>query len=302
MPRDQHAKINRPISLSLEFFPPKSDGMVTSLWRAFGDLLPLAPTFVSVTYGAGGTTRHRTEEVVKRMTRVANVKTAAHLTCVGSSRTEIRSIAENYFHDGVKHIVALRGDPPDRTSKFRPHGGGYRGSVELIEGLREIAEFEISAGAYPEGHPDSQGMQFDIDHLKRKCDAGAVRFITQFFFKNDHFFSFLERARASGITVPIIPGILPITDFEQIARFSAFCGAIIPKTISEQFENVPSGSGEASKVAVDIASAQCAGLISQGVKDFHFYTLNRSDLLLGICKFLGLRLGPWSPSLVGISS
>lgn len=289
------------IGVSLEFFPPKTTAMVTSLWEALQDLLPLDPVFVSVTYGAGGTTRDRTHKLVKDIKRITHVRPAAHLTCVGSSRAEIRDIAQNYFHDGVTHIVALRGDPPERTTKFEPYPGGYGGSVELIEGLREVAEFEITAAAYPEGHPESQGMQSDMEHLKRKCDAGAVRLITQFFYNNDQFFRFYERVRACGITVPIVPGILPITNFEQIARFSATCGSVIPKAISEQFEGVPSGSSEASKVALDIACEQCSGLISQGVEELHFYTLNRSDLILGIWDSLGLKFTS-SPSLVGVGS
>jgi len=303
MPRDRDLNPGGRIAVSFEFFPPKSEAMLASLWRAYRNLLPLKPTFVSVTYGAGGTTRSRTHKVVNNIQRMAHVRPAAHLTCVGSSRAEIRDIAQNYFNDGVTHIVALRGDPPKKTSSFQLYRGGYGGSVELIKGLMEIAEFEITAGAYPEGHPESQGVQSDLDHLKRKCDAGAVRLITQFFFNTECFFRFCDRVRACGITVPIVPGILPIANFEQIARFSANCGAVIPKAIIEKFEGVPDGSSEARKVAVDIASGQCSDLISQGVKDFHFYTLNRSDIILGMRDLLNQRHCPSPfPSSLGVGS
>ena len=301
MSRDQGLTPVGRIGVSLEFFPPKTNAMLASLWKALQALLPLDPVFVSVTYGAGGTTRDRTHEVIKDIKRKTHVSPAAHLTCVGASRAKIRDIAQNYFHDGVTHIVALRGDSPERSTKFEPYPGGYGGSVELIEGLREVADFEITAAAYPEGHPESRGMESDMEYLKRKCDAGAVRLITQFFFNNDQFFRFYERIRACGIEVPIVPGILPITNFEQIARFSASCGAVIPKTISEQFEGVPSESSDARKVALDIACEQCSGLISQGVEELHFYTLNRSDLILGIWDFLGFKFTS-SPPLVSVGS
>jgi methylenetetrahydrofolate reductase (NADPH) len=283
---------NRSPQVSFEFFPPKTDALSTSLWSAFQELCPFKPVFVSVTYGAGGATRNRTHEIVAHIRRETDVVPAAHLTCVGSTRKDIREIAQKYSDAGVSHIVALRGDPALGDLQFKPHQGGYSGSVDLIKGLREIDDFEITAAAYPEQHPESRGIQPDMDYLKRKCDAGAVRFITQFFFDNDCFFRFCDSARGSGITVPIVPGILPITNFKQIARFSEKCGAIIPASIVKVFETASDEPGEAQKIALDIAGEQCLKLLSSGVGQLHFYTLNRADLVSEICRVLGI--GVWS--------
>jgi len=286
--RGSECQKNRSPQLSFEFFPPKTDALYESLWKTFQKLLPLKPVFVSVTYGAGGTTRNRTHEIVSHIRRETDVVPAAHLTCVGSTRKEIQEIAQNYSDVGVRHIVALRGDPALGDLRFEPHQGGYSGSVDLIKGLREIDDFEITAAAYPEQHPESRGIRSDMDHLKRKCDAGAVRFITQFFFDNDSFYRFCDSAQGAGIGVPIIPGILPITNFEQIARFSANCGTTIPTSIVKKFEAASDEPGEVRKVALDIAREQCLGLLSSGIGQIHFYTLNRADLVSQICRVLGI--------------
>ena len=291
----------RGLQTSFEFFPPKTAAMALSLWEAFHALASLEPIFVSVTYGAGGATRHRTHEIVADIRAQTSIEPAAHLTCVGATRDEIHEIATGYLRSGVHHIVALRGDPPHGHSVFEPYKSGYSNSVELIRGLRGIADFEITAAAYPEPHPDSRGAQSDMDYIKEKCDAGAARFITQFFFDNDCFYRFYNSVQSSGVIAPIIPGILPITNFEQIARFSLKCGATIPKSVAERFDKFSNKPGEMRKVAVEIAAEQCLQLISFGVNQFHFYTLNRADLVLEVCALLGVKAMRVLHPKVGVS-
>ncbi len=279
-------------TVSFEFFPPKTDKMAQALWRSIERLAPLNPQFVSVTYGAGGGTRERTHAVVERIRETTALEPAAHLTCVGASRAQVDEVAKRYRHAGVHHIVALRGDPPDGGGGFTPHADGYAGSVDLIAGLRQLGDFEISAGAYPEPHPDSHGPVRDIELLKRKIDSGAGRLITQFFFDNEVFLRFLDRVHAAGIAVPIVPGILPVTNFKQVARFSAQCGATVPDWLAARFETLDDDPGTRTLVAAATAAEQCLALHESGVDHFHFYTLNRADLVYAICHMLGLRPAP----------
>jgi methylenetetrahydrofolate reductase (NADPH) len=281
-------------AVSFEFFPPKTEKMLNGLWRSIDRLAPLKPRFVSVTYGAGGSTRARTHDIVSRIRSQTNLEPAAHLTCVGASVQELDSVIRAYHEAGVQHIVALRGDPPEGEAQFKPHPRGYDGSVELIFGLKKIADFEISVGAYPETHPESRGVQSELDHLKRKLDAGATRFITQFFFDNDRFLSFLDSARGAGIDAPIVPGILPVTNFQQVVRFSSMCGASVPAWFAHRFDGLDEDPKTRQLVAAHTAAEQCLGLLESGVKEFHFYTLNRADLVFAICHMLGVRSGPSS--------
>ena len=290
------------VSVSFEFFPPKTDGMSKVLWRAFKSLIPLCPVFVSVTYGAGGTTRTRTHEIVLDIRRETDVEPAAHITCIGSTQIEIKTIARDYLAAGVNHIVALRGDWPRESKQVVQPEGDYKGSVELIRGLREIGDFVITAAAYPEPHPDSMGMQSDIEHLKRKFDAGAQQFITQFFFDNDCFFRFSDAVLKAGIQAPIIPGILPIANFEKIVRFSKNCGATVPKSIGQRFQQMGTRPDDARKLAVEIAAEQCLGLVSAGIENLHFYTLNRADLVSEICHLIGVRGDVAQGARAGIAS
>ena len=287
-------------AVSFEFFPPKTEKMLDGLWRSIDRLAPLKPQFVSVTYGAGGSTRERTHAIVSRIRSQTNLEPAAHLTCVGASIEELDSVIRAYHEAGVQHIVALRGDPPEGESQFKPHPRGYDGSVDLIFGLKKIADFEISVGAYPETHPESRGVQSELDHLKRKLDAGATRFITQFFFDNDCFLSFLDRVRGAGIDAPIVPGILPVTNFQQVTRFSSMCGASVPDWFAHRFEGLDEDPKTRQLVAAHTAAEQCFGLLESGVKEFHFYTLNRADLVFAICHMLGVRAG--TSSVMGRSS
>jgi len=281
--------------ISFEFFPPKSEKMEQALWQAVVRLAPMAPEFVSVTYGAGGSTRERTHATVTRIQHEAGLTAAAHLTCVGADRAEIDAIARSYWDAGVRHVVALRGDPPAGSEgsgfggRYTPHPGGYAYAVDLVEGLRRVAPFEISVAAYPEGHPEAPSAAADLDHLKRKIDAGASRAITQFFFDEAVYLRFLERARAAGITVPIIPGILPITNFARTHEMAQKCGATIPPRIAEAFEGLDDDAETRQLLAATIAARQCERLAEAGVDSFHFYTLNRADLTLAICRHLGLR-------------
>lgn len=278
-----------PLSVSFEFFPPKTDAMAAQLWRAMERLRPLGPTFVSVTYGAGGSTRQRTHETVVRIQGEGGLPCAAHLTCVGASRDEINAIAQGYWDEGIRHLVALRGDLPDDHENGHNHPDGYANAAELVTGLRQVADFEISVAAYPEMHPDSPSSQADLDNLKRKIDAGANRAITQFFFDADTYLRFLERARAAGIWVPIVPGILPVSNFVQAARFAKACGTVMPVWMAHLFEGLEDDPETRQMVAVTAASEQCRRLQTAGVTDFHFYTLNRADLTYAICHILGLR-------------
>jgi methylenetetrahydrofolate reductase (NADPH) len=286
-----------PPSVSFEFFPPKTEKMERSLWEAVLRLAPLAPDFVSVTYGAGGSTRERTHATVARIQSEAGLIAAAHLTCVGASREEINDIARSYWQAGIRHIVALRGDPPASADGsgglggggYRPHPDGYAYAVDLVEGLRSVADFEISVAAYPEGHPEAVSLEADLDNLKRKIDAGATRAISQFFFDTDKFPRFLERAQRAGITVPIIPGILPITNFTRTVDMAGKCGASIPSWFADAFDGLDNDPETRQMVAANVAVRQCQQLRRHGVHEFHFYTLNRADLTVAICHMLGVR-------------
>lgn len=280
------------IAVSFEFFPPKTATMEATLWASVGMLAPLAPRFVSVTYGAGGSTRERTHALVERITRDTPLKAAAHLTCVEASCEEVDAIARAYWEAGVRHIVALRGDPPRAGERFCPRADGYSGAAELVAGLKRLANFEISVGAYPEGHPEAASPQADIDHLKRKLDAGATRAITQFFFEPDIFFRFRDACAAAGITAELTPGILPVVNFAQAAKFAAQCGASVPAWMARQFEGLDDLPAARQLVAATIAAELCRRLYAGGVRHFHFYTLNRAELAYAICHLLGLRPHP----------
>jgi len=282
------------IAVSFEFFPPKNEKMEAQLWEAVETLAPLRPEFVSVTYGAGGSTRTRTHATVERIIREAGLPAAAHLTCVEASRDEIREVAEQYWEVGVRHIVALRGDPTTPGGSFVPHPDGYASAAELVAGLKRIAPFEISVAAYPETHPEAQSAEADVDNLQRKLDAGADRAITQFFFDPDHFFGFRERLAARGIDAPLVPGILPVSNVAQTRKFAAQCGAAIPAWMEGLFEGLDERPDARKLVAATLAAEFCRRLYAGGVRDFHFYTLNRAELAYAICHLLGLRPTPVS--------
>ncbi len=277
------------IAVSFEFFPPKSDAMAETLWRSIETLAPLNPRFVSVTYGAGGSTRERTHEVVARLVRETDLTPAAHLTCVGASRGEIDDIARSYWDAGVRHIVALRGDPPEPGSPYSPHAQGYANAAELVAGLKAIAPFEISVAAYPEVHPDSDCPDSDLDNLLCKIDAGADRAISQFFFSADNFFRFRDRVAARGVEIEIVPGILPVSNVAQTRKFAGQCGAAIPGWMDRVFEGLDELPAARQLVAATIAGELCGQLYAGGVRQFHFYTLNRAELAYAICHLLGVR-------------
>ena len=277
------------IDVSFEFFPPKTDKMEAKLWEAVQELKPLHPSFVSVTYGAGGSTRERTHNTVARIIKEAQLPAAAHLTCVDASKAEIREVAEQYWEAGVRHIVALRGDAGEPGAPFVAHPDGYAGAAELVAGLKEIADFEISVAAYPETHPDATCPQSDLDNLKRKLDAGATRAISQFFFSADTFFRFRDAAAAKAIEAPIVPGILPVTNVAQARKFAGACGAKIPDWMDGLFEGLDERPASRQLVASTVAAELCRRLYAGGVRNFHFYTLNRADLAYAICHLLGMR-------------
>ncbi|MFZ5607996.1 MAG: methylenetetrahydrofolate reductase [NAD(P)H] [Pseudomonadota bacterium] len=277
------------IAVSFEFFPPKTPAMEESLWSAVTTLAPLRPRFVSVTYGAGGSTRARTHKTVERILRETQLTPAAHLTCVGASEAEVDAVVRGYWSAGVRHIVALRGDPPDGAKGFTPHPQGYANAAALVAGIRAIGDFDISVGCYPEGHPEAVSLARDIDYLKAKIDAGANRAISQFFFEPDLYFRFLDRAAAAGIGVPLVPGILPVTNFKQLKTFAGRCGASVPAWMADLFEGLDERPATRNLVAATLAAEQCRRLYDGGVREFHFYTLNRAELAYGICHMLGLR-------------
>ena len=277
------------IAVSFEFFPPKSETMAETLWSSIQTLAPLKPRFVSVTYGAGGSTRERTHATVERILAETGLTPAAHLTCVGASREEVDEVARGYWDAGVRHLVALRGDPPTPGERYRPHAGGYANAAELVAGLKRVAPFDISVAAYPEVHPDSGCREADLDNLKRKIDAGADRAITQFFFSADSFFRFQDAVAAVGIDVEIVPGILPVSNVAQARRFAGVCGAAIPDWMDRLFEGLDDLPAARQLVAATIASELCAQLYAGGVRQFHFYTLNRAELAYAICHLLGVR-------------
>ena len=277
------------IEVSFEFFPPKTEKMEQALWESIKALEPLHPRFVSVTYGAGGTTRERTHATVQRILDESSLTPAAHLTCVGASREEVDAIARDYWTAGVRHIVALRGDPPEQGSRYQPHPQGYRDAVELVAGLKKVAPFDISVAAYPEIHPDSSSRAFDLENLKRKVDAGAARAITQFFFSADCFFRFRDEAAAAGINAEIVPGILPVSNVATTRRFAQTCGASIPKWLDDLFEGLDDHPAARQLIAATVAAELCGQLYAGGVRHFHFYTLNRAELSYAICHLLGVR-------------
>jgi methylenetetrahydrofolate reductase (NADPH) len=279
-----------PIDVSFEFFPPKSAEMETALWDSINRLAPLQPKFVSVTYGAGGSTRERTHATVARILRETEIKPAAHLTCVGATREQVDEVARDYWQVGVRHIVALRGDPQGGLgSAYAPTPGGYDNSTDLVRGLRAIGDFEISVSAYPEKHPESASFEQDIDVLKAKIDAGATRAITQFFFDNEIYFRFLDRVRAAGITIPIVPGITPVQNFKQTANFARRAGASVPDWLAERFAGLDDDPQTRRLIAAAVAAEQVFDLLDRGVEQFHFYTMNRADLVYAVCHLLGLR-------------
>jgi methylenetetrahydrofolate reductase (NADPH) len=276
--------------LSFEFFPPKTDVMEERFWDSVHRLAPLRPRFVSVTYGAGGSTRERTLRMVSRIKADTGIDAAAHLTCVGASRDEVDAVVRGYAAAGIRRIVALRGDPPEGVGQpFVPHPEGYRSAAELVAGIRRIGDFDISVAAYPEKHPQSADWGSDIENLKRKLDAGASRAITQMFFDNADFLRFVERARAAGIAAPIVPGIQPIHSFKQIAGFAGRCGARIPAWLADRFDGLDDDPDTHALVAAAVAAEQVLELVDRGYREFHFYTLNRSNLVLALARLLGVR-------------
>ncbi|MDX8357263.1 methylenetetrahydrofolate reductase [Sphingopyxis terrae] len=282
------ANLEGDIGVSFEFFPPKTEKMEAQLWDTFRTLEPLAPRFVSVTYGAGGSTRERTHATVARIASESAVPPAAHLTCVEASRAEIEEVARAYWDAGVRHIVALRGDVPGGGA-YRAHPEGFANAVELVAGLKRIAPFDISVAAYPEVHPDADCPQADLDNLKRKLDAGATRAITQFFFSPEAFLRFRDAAAAAGIDAPIVPGILPVSNVSQTRRMADMCGTAIPAWMIALFEGLDDLPAARQLVAATVAAEMCRRLYAGGVRDFHFYTLNRAELSYAICHMLGLR-------------
>jgi methylenetetrahydrofolate reductase (NADPH) len=279
-------------ALSFEFFPPRTEALETQFWDCIRRLAPLGPRFVSVTYGAGGSTQARTHALVARLVAETALPAAAHLTCVGATREEVDEVARRYWEAGVRHIVALRGDMPGGAA-YVPHPGGYPFAADLVAGLRRVADFEISVAAYPETHPAATSAEADLDNLKRKLDAGATRAITQYFFDTDPYLRFLDRALAAGITAPIVPGILPVTNFAQVTRFSAACGTSVPDWLGRMFEGLDDDPETRRMVATVAAAEQVRLLQANGIDEFHFYTLNRPDLVYAIAHVLGVR--PPSP-------
>jgi len=276
-------------AVSFEFFPPKTDKMEATLWEAIKTLEPLAPRFVSVTYGAGGSTRERTHATVARLHRETSLAAAAHLTCVEASRGEIDEIADSYWAAGVRHIVALRGDPPATGERFEAHPDGYASAAELVAGLRRRYAFEVSVAAYPEVHPEAPSAASDLDNLKRKIDAGASRAITQFFFSPDTYFRFRDKAAAAGIDAEIVPGILPVSNVAQTRRIASQCGTHIPDWMARLFDGLDDHPAARQLVAATVAAEMCRRLYAGGVRGFHFYTLNRAELSFAICHLLGVR-------------
>jgi methylenetetrahydrofolate reductase (NADPH) len=281
--------VRRPVQVSFEFFPPADEAMERTLWASLQRLAPLSPRFVSVTYGADGSTRDRTHRLVTRVLGETGLTGAPHLTCIGASRGEIQDIARRYWDLGVRHIVALRGDPPAGAGAYVPRPDGYAWAADLVAGLRSVADFEISVAAYPETHPEAASSEADLDNLKRKLDAGADRAITQFFFEPERFLRFRDRCAARGISAPLVPGILPITRFPQLLRFAARCGASVPGWLIERFEGLEDDPETRMMIAASVAIEQAARLRHEGVDEFHFYTLNRAELTYAICHALGVR-------------
>ena len=279
----------RPVSVSFEFFPPADEAMEKTLWESIRYLEPLSPRFVSVTYGADGSTRERTHNVVSRVQKETQLNCVPHLTCIGASQGEVLDIARKYWDQGIRHIVALRGDAPAGTVKYEPRADGFAYAADLVTGLKSVGDFEISVAAYPEKHPEASSLEFDLATLKRKIDAGASRAITQFFYDTDAFLRFRDLCAARGITAPIVPGILPITRFPQITRFAKRCGATIPAWLEHRFDGLDDNAETRKLISAAVAIEQVHTLQRHGVDQFHFYTLNRSELTYAICHALGVR-------------
>lgn len=288
----QNSQNANDLNVSFEFFPPKTEKMDEILWQAIRRLEPIGPHFISVTYGAGGSTRERTHATVERALNETSLTPAAHLTCVAATREEIDAVIKDYWDLGVRHLVALRGDPQDgQGSRYQPHPGGYANAAELVAGIKKIADFDVFVSAYPEKHPDSADISADIDMLQAKVDAGATRAITQFFFDNDLYYRYLDRVRARGINIPITPGFIPIHNFKQVASFATRCGTHVPSRLARRYEGLENDPETCKLVAATVAAEQVSDLVSQGVTDIHFYTLNRADLVYAICHLLGFRPG-----------
>ncbi|PTM92079.1 methylenetetrahydrofolate reductase [NAD(P)H] [Mycoplana dimorpha] len=286
----QNARRSDSLRLSFEFFPPRSEEGERQLGETIDALAAYAPEFVSVTYGAGGSTRQPTLATLARIIRDTPLEAAAHLTCVGATRPEVNAVIEEFSAVGIRHFVALRGDPAGGVgAAYQPHPGGYANAAELVAGLRQIGEFEISVSAYPEKHPESRDVAADIDMLKRKVDAGATRALTQFFFDNDLYARYLERVRAAGITIPIVPGILPVHNLGQVQKFAGLCGATVPQWLAERLAPLDASPEERAAVAAEIAARQVEGLIGLGIDEFHFYTMNRSALVSAVLDQVGFR-------------
>jgi methylenetetrahydrofolate reductase (NADPH) len=278
------------LRVSFEFFPPKTEAMEETLWKSIERLVPLGPSFVSVTYGAGGSTRERTHATVARILKETPLAPAAHLTCVAATRDEVDSVVRAYREAGVRHIVALRGDPVAGIgTAFAPHPGGYQGSADLVAGIKAAGDFEVSVGVHPEKHPESPSIDVDIDMLKRKVDAGADRAITQFFFDNDKFEAYVEKVHAAGLEIPIVPGIVPVHNFTQVAGFAKRAGASVPDWLARRFEGLEDDAPTRQLIAAAVAAEQVLDLVDRGVTDFHFYTMNRADLVYAFCHLLGMR-------------
>src|SRR5687767_4732518 len=286
---DSGGRSGAPVKVSFEFFPPANPEMEATLWDSVQRLAPLQPRFVSVTYGADGSTRVRTHNVVTRIQRETNLTGAPHLTCVGAPRGEILDIARQYWDQGIRHILALRGDPPQGTTRYEPHPEGFAYAADLVAGLKSVADFDISVAAYPETHPEAPSADFDLDNLKRKIDAGATRAITQFFYDTDAFLRFRDRCGQAGIRASIVPGILPITRFPQVLRFAARCGASIPSWLQHRFDGLDNDPETRRLIAASVAIDQVQTLERHGLREFHFYTLNRAELTYAICHALGVR-------------
>lgn len=294
MKPDSHRSSRQPqasqLGISFEFFPPKNEAMAETLWASVQRLAPLQPNFVSVTYGAGGSTRERTHQTVKRILDETSLKPASHLTCVAATKAETDEILRQYWAMGLRHIVALRGDPTAGIgTPFEAHPQGYQGSPELVAGIKAIGDFDVAVSAYPEKHPESPSLEFEIDLLKRKVDAGADRAITQFFFDNVHYYRYMERVAKAGISIPIVPGILPVQNFKLAAGFAAKCGTDVPVWLARRFEGLEADAETRRMVAAAVAVEQVFDLLDNGVTDFHFYTMNKADLVFAICHMLGLR-------------
>jgi methylenetetrahydrofolate reductase (NADPH) len=288
--KSRGASTRAKMKVSFEFFPPKNEEMEKALWESVERLAPLGPSFVSVTYGAGGSTRERTHNTVAKIVKETALKPAAHLTCVAATRAEIDDVIRDYWSAGVRHIVALRGDPQTGAgTAYAAHPGGYTDTPDLIAGIRRIGDFEVSVSAYPEKHPDSATLDADIEVLKRKVDAGATRAITQFFFENDFYFRYLDKVHAAGIDIPILPGIIPVLNFKQAASFATRCGTHVPQWLADRFEGLDDDPATRKLIAAAIAAEQVTDLIDRGVTDLHFYTMNRADLVYAICHLAGVK-------------